>query len=337
MSAVSIILPCFNAGATLSACIDSLLIQTHSDFEIIAVDDGSTDESANILREYARRDARVRPLFIEHSGVAMAAMAGIEAARGTYIARMDADDIMLAQRLTLQAKHLDSHPNVGLVGCKVRFGGNRDEAGGYAHYVDWTNTLLTPEAISLNRFVELPVPNPSIMFRRELVDAHGGYLQGGFPEDYELQLRWLERGVVMEKVDAELMVWNDPPTRLTRNNPRYAPDAFYQVKAAYLSRWLAANNANHPAIHILGAGRPTRKHADMLENYNIRIDAYYDLDPKKIGHVISGRPVLHRNQVPPPGEAFLVSYVASRGARADITTFLKSRGYVLGKHWIAAA
>lgn len=337
MPSVTVTLPSFNAEATLAPCLDSLLAQTYPGFEIVAVDDGSTDGTANLLREYARRDARVRPVFIEHGGVALAAMAGIDAARGRYIARMDADDLALPERLATQAAHLDAHPGVGLVGCRVRFGGDRTQAGGYAHYVDWTNTLLSREAIANHRFVELPVPNPSIMFRREVVEQHGGYLQGGFPEDYELQLRWLERGVVMEKVDAELLIWNDPPTRLTRTDERYDPDAFYRVKAAYLARWLAANNPGHPTVHILGAGRPTRKRADILLDHGIRIDAYYDLDPRKVGHVVGGRPVLHREEVPPPGEVFLISYVASRGAREDIAEFLAGRGYVLGKHWIAAA
>lgn len=334
---VSVTIPCYNAEATLPACLDSVLAQTLADFELVCIDDGSTDSTADILREYARRDSRVRPLPLPHGGVALAAMAGIDAAKGRYVARMDADDLMLPQRLAAQAAFLDANPDTGLVGCRVRFGGDRGQAGGYAHYVDWTNTLLTHGDIANSRFVELPVPNPSIMFRRELVAEHGGYLQGGFPEDYELQLRWLERGVGMAKVDAELMVWNDPPTRLTRNDPRYDPDAFYRVKAAYLARWLAANNPHHPAVHILGAGRPTRKRADMLEEHDIRINAYYDLDPRKVGHVIRDKPVMHRSGVPEPGKAFLISYVASRGAREDIAGFLSGRGYVLGRDWIAAA
>lgn len=337
MPAVSVTIPCYNAEASLPACLDSVLSQTLADIEIICIDDGSTDGTANILREYARQDERIRPLFIEHGGVAIAAMAGIDAARAQYVARMDADDLMLPDRLAAQAAHLDARKQVGLVGCLVRFGGNREDAGGYAHYVDWTNMLLSHDEISLNRFVELPIPNPSIMFRRDLIAEYGGFMQGGFPEDYELQLRWLERGVVAEKVDAQLMVWNDPPTRLTRNDPRYDPDAFYRVKAAYLSRWLKRHSPSYPEVHILGAGRPTRKRADMLVEHGIQIQAYYDLDPKKIGHVIQGRPVRHRSEVPPPGDAFVISYVASRGARADIAEFLAGRGYVLGKHWIAAA
>jgi glycosyltransferase involved in cell wall biosynthesis len=334
---VSVTLPCFNAEATLPSCLDSLLAQTWRDFEIVAVDDGSTDRTGEVLREYARRDGRVRPFFAAHGGVAAAANLALEKARGHYVARMDADDLALPERLASQVGWLETRPKVGLVGCRVRFGGDRKAARGYALYVDWTNRQMTSEAIDLNRFVESPFAFPSVMFRRELYFEHGGFRNGDFPEDYEFLLRLLDRGVVMEKVDAELLIWNDPPTRLTRNDPRYDPKAFYRVKARYLGRWLAANNRRHPAVGVIGAGRPTRKRAVMLEEHGVEIKEFYDLDPRKIGQVLNGRPVLARDQVPPPGRRFLLSYVASRGAREDIAAFLRTRGYVPGRDWLAVA
>lgn len=334
---ITVTMPCYNCGETVGNALDSVLAQTCGDFEVVAVDDGSEDDTAGVLAEYARRDSRVRFLSIEHGGVILAANAAIQAARGQYIARMDADDEMLPDRLAAQARLLDDRPEIGLAGCLVRFGGCRESCAGYAHYVDWTNTLLTPEAISLNRFVEFPVPNPSIMFRRECVDEHGPYIRGDFPEDYELLLRWLEAGVKMAKVDEELMVWNDPPDRLSRTHPRYDVDAFYRIKTDYLARWLERNNPFHPVVHILGSGRITRKRADLLLDCGIEFAAYYDVDPRKIGNVVNGLDVLDRDDVPPAGKAFCIPYVASRGARDEIAEFLEERGYLLGKDYIPAA
>ncbi len=330
-------MPCFNCGDTVGRALDSLLDQTVADFEVVAVDDGSTDDTAEVLRVYARKDDRIRPVFAEHGGVVAAANTAIEAANGEYVVRMDADDESLPGRLERQAALLDGDPALGLVGCRVRFGGCRENCAGYAHYVDWTNTLLDHEAISLNRFVEFPVPNPSIMFRRSTLEECGGYSDGDFPEDYELLLRWLEHGVRMAKADAELLVWNDPPTRLSRNHPKYDVDAFYRIKTKYLARWLEQNNPYHPVVHIFGAGRTTRKRADLLQKYGIEFAAYYDLDPRKVGHIVHGIPVKHREEAPEAGECFCLSYVASRGAREDIADFLHGLGYVLGRDFLPVA
>lgn len=334
---ISVTMPCYNCGETVGRALDSLLAQSCADFEVVAVDDGSTDDTAGVLAEYARRDSRIRTFSIEHGGVIAAANAAIEAASGRHVARMDADDEALPHRLAAQSAFLDENPDIGLVGCRVRFGGCRDACAGYAHYVDWTNTLLTPEAIELNRFVEFPVPNPSIMYRRECITAHGPYLDGDFPEDYELLLRWQEAGVRMAKVDAELLVWNDPPSRLSRTHPRYDVDAFYRVKTEYLARWLKTNNPHHPVVHILGSGRTTRKRADLLLAHGIEFAAYYDIDPRKIGHVVNGVPVVDRNDIPAAGAGFCLPYVGSRGAREEIAEFLHGRGFVLGRDFIPAA
>lgn len=334
---VSVTLPCYNCEATVSTALDSLLAQTHDSFEVVAVNDGSTDNTAGILAEYARRDSRIRTFSIEHGGVIAAANAAIDAAQGQYIARMDADDVALPDRIGAQAQLLDERPEIGLTGCRIQFGGCRESCAGYAHYVDWTNSLLTPEDISLHQFVEFPVPNPSIMYRRDCIEQHGPYKDGDFPEDYELLLRWLEAGVKMAKVDEELLIWNDPPTRLSRNHPRYDVSAFYRIKTEYLARWLAANNPHHPTVHVLGSGRTTRKRADLLLAHGIEFAAYYDIDPRKIGHIVNGVPVVDRSDVPPAGEGFCLPFVASRGAREDIAEFLGSRGYVLGRDYIPAA
>ena len=356
---VSIGLPCRNAAATLPAALDSLLAQTLQDFEIIAVDDGSTDQTWDVLCAYARRDARVRPLRQpeagRHYGVALAWNAACAASRAPYIARMDADDLSLPRRLELQAALLDADPSLGLVSGLVRFGGDRRARAGYAAHVDWLNSLTTPEDISASRFVDSPVCNPSVMFRRELVDTLGGARPNTpaangvavgqavgpangaapFPEDYEQWLRWLEGGVRMGKVAEEVLVWNDPPTRLTRTAGEYSVEAFARVKAQYLWRWLARRNPGHPRVWVWGAGRVSRQKLAPLVDLGLVIGAYIDIDANKIGQRIHGIPVLPRTAIPPcsataPANPFILANVASRGAREEITAWLASRGYQMG-------
>jgi hypothetical protein len=250
---------------------------------------------------------------------------------------MDADDLSHPRRLELQAAHLADHPDTGLVSCRVGYGGDREAQQGYARYVDWTNSLLSDADIRLGRFVESPLAHPSVMFRAEIPARHGSYAQGPFPEDYELWLRWLEAGVVMQKLPRVLLTWNDPPDRLSRTDPRYATEAFYRVKAEYLARWLARHNPHHPDIVLIGSGRTTRKRARMLQKRGVDITAYVDIDPRKVGHLIEGRWVVHRDRIEPPGRCFLVSYVASRFAREEIRAFLEARGHEMGRDFILAA
>lgn len=334
---VSVLLPVHNAAATLPQALESLQAQTLREFECLAVDDGSTDDSAAILDGVAARDPRFRVLRPGRVGLVAALQQGLDACHAPYVARMDADDLCHARRLEQQTGRLDHRPDLGLVSCRVAYGGDAERQAGYAHYVTWTNSLLTHEDISLNRFRESPLPHPSVMFRRELAARHGGYREGPFPEDYELWLRWLEAGVRMEKLPQELLVWNDPPQRLSRTDPRYDAAQFYRIKAVYLSRWLARHNPLHPRVAVLGAGRVSRKRAEMLCEHGVEIVCWYDIDPRKVGRKVQQRFVLHRSETPPPDEQFLLSYVASRNAGEEIAAFLGSRGYAPGKHYLLAA
>ena len=141
----------------------------------------------------------------------------------------------------------------------------------------------------------------------------------------------------MQKLSESLLVWNDGSNRLSRTDPRYDRERFFEVKSSYLARWLKSHNRFHPDIWLIGAGRTARRRARSLESAGVDIAAYVDIDPRKVGKSIGGRPVVHRDNLPPPGEYFLVSYVGSRGARREIQRFLEKRGYGMGDHFLLAA
>ena len=334
---ISVLLPLHNEQALLGEALASLTAQTRREFEIVAVDDGSTDASAELLAAHARRDSRLHVTRLPHGGVVSALNAGLAAARGRYIARMDADDIAAPERLALQSDFLDRRPDVGLVASRVRFLGDRAAQAGMARFVDWTNALLQPEAIARERFVESPFVHPSVMFRRELIETLGGYRDGDFPEDYELWLRWLEAGVRMEKLDAVLLDWRERPGRLTRSDPRYRVDAFFRCKAPYLARYLAERNPHHPRVTVWGAGRATRLRLRALFALGIEPAAWIDIDPDKIGWRVQGAPVVGPHALPGPDEAFVLVAVGKRGARELIEPILLARGHELGRSCLFCA
>ncbi len=334
---ISVVLPVFNEQVWLGGALDSLFAQTEKDFEIVAVDDGSTDGSLEILRQAARRDSRLRVVAQRHGGIVSALNRGVADARGAYIARMDADDLAAPKRLRLQAARLDAEPSVGLVASRVRFLGERAAHAGMALFVDWTNRLLSAEQIARERFVESPFVHPSVMFRRELVERHGGYRDGDFPEDYELWLRWVEAGVRMEKLHAELLDWRERPERLTRNDPRYSVEAFFRAKAPYLARFLEQANPRHPRVIVWGAGRTTRLRLRPLFELGVQPEAWVDIDPNKTGWKVQGAPVLRPDELPPAGRSFVLVAVGKRGARELIKPFLRKKGFEVGRSCLFCA
>ncbi|MGF1450864.1 MAG: glycosyltransferase [Opitutales bacterium] len=326
---VSVVLPFFNAVDTLHGAVASVRAQTFAAWELALVDDGSTDGGGDLAAKLAREDGRLRLVQQANAGVAAAMNTGVAGARGEYVARIDADDVMLPDRLARQVARLDRDPETGVLGCRVRFGGDVARAEGYARYVAWTNTLLDDASIRRNRFIEQPIVNPSVMFRRSLWELHGGCREGDFPEDYELWLRWLDAGVRFAKAPEELLIWNDPPQRLTRNHPRYSIDAFYRIKAAYLARELQRQDTEngHRTTYLWGAGKTTRQRAAFLEAEGIAFAGYIDIDPRKIGQRIAGKPVLAPEGLPGPDKGVVIAMVGSRGAREKIRDWLQRAGY----------
>lgn len=334
---VSVLMPCFNAAGTLPAALASLAGQTLADFEIVAVDDGSSDATWDVLAEFAAREPRLRPLRMAHGGIVAALNFGLAACRAPLVARMDADDLCLPDRLAAQAALFASDTGLDVASCRVRFGGCAQASGGYAAHVDWINTLLTHDDMARARFVEAPLAHPSAMLRREALARAGGYRAGRFPEDYELWLRLFAAGARFAKHPDELLVWNDPPGRLSRTHENYAQDAFNEVKAAHLAPWLAANAASWPRIILWGAGRESRRRAAPLLAHGARIEAYVDIDPRKVGNRIAGVPVVARDALPEPGRVFVLTCVGSRGAREEIGQWLDSHGWEHGAHYLHTA
>lgn len=323
-------MPVYNAESTVIQALESLRAQTFKNFEIVVVNDGSNATTIDVLKNYNEILLLDRP----HHGIVHALNDGITAASGEYIARMDADDICHPERISRQTAFLDTFPDIGVVGCRVCFGGDRTMQAGYAAYVDWINTMMTPEQIAINRFVESPLAHPSVMFRKELTKQYGAYRNGLFPEDYELWLRWLANGVLIGKVDEELLVWNDPPGRLSRTDERYSVKAFYKTKAEYLLKWLEENNPHHPDVVVWGAGRVTRRRAEILTEVGINITGFIDFKPRKL---FCGTQVFGLEKIPKPDSCFVLSMVGNRGAREEIRVFLNNCGFTEGINCIFAA
>jgi glycosyltransferase involved in cell wall biosynthesis len=304
--------------------------------ELICINDGSTDDTESAIAHAAQLDSRIKLISSEHLGVANAFNFGISKANGSYIARMDADDMMHPERLKKQVEFLQARPEIGVVSCLVNYGGDRNTQEGYARHVDWINSLVTHEEISLSRFVDSPVCNPSVMFRKELVAQYGGAVQGDFPEDYEMWLRWMDAGVRFEKIPEVLFTWNDIPSRLTRNDARYSTDAFERAKTDYLVKFIRTNNAQRRPLYICGSGRITRKKSELLQKSGLTIGGFLEIDTTKAGREYEGIPVIRFENRPDSNHAYIVNYVSVRGAREQLRNIFNAEGRTEGDDFVMA-
>ena len=327
---ISVILPFYNAEATLDRSIRSIGMQDLADFECLLVNNNSNDDSLKIAGQWAERDPRFRICNETRQGVMFASNRGARESCGEYLARMDADDVASPDRLSLQAAFLDSRPEYGAVAGRVRHVGDPEQTEGFRRFVEWSNSLCSYEDIFNRRFIEAPIVNPSAMWRRSTMDRHGMYLHGDFPEDYEMWLRWLDAGVKIAKLKETVLEWHDSDRRLTRTDPIYSDRSFYEIKSRYLAKWLTANNPYHPEVAVWGASRISRRRARILEQHGIRISTY--IDTKK-GRQIE-RKITYYEDLPPAGQLFILTYIRQMDNRERIQGFLEGRGYREGKDYL---
>ena len=338
MPAISVLMPCYNTADTIEEALESLSGQTFSDFEIVAVDDGSTDKAAAILQGWQRRDPRLRVIHQAHAGILVALNRGLAACRAPLVARMDGDDRCPPERLASQAAFLEANPQVDVVGCLVEGFPTGQVREGYRVYMDWLNSLVTDEDIRREIFVESPLAHPSVMFRRAAVEQSGGYQDRGWAEDYDLWLRFYLQGRQFGKVPQVLLAWREHPGRLTRVDGRYSLENFLRAKAHYLALGPLADRS---AALIWGAGMVGRRLSKHLLRQGVPLKGFIDIDPRKIGRTRRGLPIMDPEKLAGWWRAqdrpVLLAAVGSRGARQIIRANLLALGLKEAEDWWAVA
>jgi glycosyltransferase involved in cell wall biosynthesis len=242
MPNVSVLMPVRNGARWLREAIDSVLGQTLRDFELIVVDDGSTDDTPHLLSDVSRLDSRIRIFRQEASGLVDALNRGLAEARGSLVARLDADDRAMPERLDRQVRYLESNPNVGLLGSWAE---KIDERGAPCG-------LLKPEpqsdALAHLLLRTNPFVHSSVMFRTEPVRRLGGY-RSAFQaaEDYDLWLRIAEVAEIVN-VPEFLIQYRRHNANVTQ---RHAIRQAFSARLAQRSANIRRETGNDPAGHLI--------------------------------------------------------------------------------------
>ena len=338
MVQVSVLLPCFNAEATIQEALSSLLAQSFTDFEVLCVDDGSTDNTVSILEDWSRRDPRFVVVKQNHRGIIQTANRGLSLCRTPIILRMDADDRCHPDRIKLQKGYLDENSDIAVVGSLVEGFPEGQIGEGFELYYKWLNSLINHADITREIFVESPLANPSTAIRKSWILSAGGYQDHGWPEDYDLWLRLYLAGAKFAKIPRVLLAWREHPGRLTHLDSRYSVENFLRAKAHYLAKGPARDR---DAVLIWGAGMTGRRLSKHLSREGLPLTAFIDVDPKKIGSTRRGKPIISQDELPSLWKQYhnpiLLTAVRARKAQPLIRKNLGDLNLIEGQDWWAAA
>lgn len=226
---ISVVMAVYNAEKYLSEAVDSILAQTYSDFELILINDKSTDTSGDILADYVQKDPRIIILENEQNiGLTKSLNKGLAIAKGEYIARMDADDISVPERFEKQVDFLDAHPDYSFVSCIAQY---IDENGNPEQMRLFPET--NEEIYAMMPKVDA-VMHPGVMFRRADIAKIGNYCEDfRVVQDYDLWFRGMAAGYKFYNIQEPLVLFRRNESYNTRKSKAYRKVDFQVRKKGY--------------------------------------------------------------------------------------------------------
>jgi glycosyltransferase involved in cell wall biosynthesis len=260
---ITVLMPAYNAECYIAEAIDSVLRQTYVDFEFIIVNDGSTDNTLNIINRF--NDPRIRIINQDNQGVAAALNNGLKHARARYIARFDADDICYPERLKKQLSFLEKNPEYILAGSDVEY----ISAGG-DHLFNFECIAHTHEEIIQKMYFYCPFVHPAVMYKKDTIISLGGYPENA--HNFEDYLLWtgIAKAGKLYNIPEPLIKYRLNPTSATIDE-KWRGKRFRSLKRNAVLRGAITPAEGEELLAII-KGQDTKK---------IRESAYHALCGKK--------------------------------------------------------
>ncbi len=327
---LSIITPVKNAAPWLVDCIKSGISQSFTDWEWIFIDDHSTDDSYKMVSAFADMDVRIQIHANPEKGIIGALKKGLLEARGHYITRMDADDVMPEGRLEKMVKALDESPPQTIVTGKVEYFSETEVSEGYRKYERWLNGLQTTEDLYTNIYRECVVASPNWMMRTEELRAVGGFSGLIYPEDYNLVFRWYRNHFKFKVLPEVTLHWREHPQRTSRNSENYGQRKFFELK---LKRFLELDYNNSKPLVLWGTGIKARLTADLLDANPIDF-TWMDLKPNLFPSGIANHPVVDYREIEKlDSPTLLLAIYPAKAEMVKLQQYLSRLNLEIGKDY----
>ncbi|MFN3997066.1 glycosyltransferase family 2 protein [Algoriphagus sp.] len=308
-------MPYKNAAEWIFDCLISIQNQSFENWEVIGVNDSSTDESEEIFREFQKNDPRFKTFQNPGKGIIPALDFAFHQSEGKYISRIDADDLMPEKRLEqMRNLILDSPENTVVTGL-VQYFADQPISEGYRSYESWINEINLKGLQSENIYRECVIASPNWLTSREVMDSVGGFSKLSYPEDYDLVLKWYEKAVNFRVVPEVTLLWREHSKRTSRNSENYAQEAFFELKIKAFLRLDFRQN-----LLIVWGKNPKSKLISMiLEARDIPFE-HHDLQD-------------YRNVEKIQKPKILLAVYPSENERTRIQNYLISINLMEGKDW----
>ena len=319
---ISILMPFRNTDQFLEETVNSMLHQSYRDWELIAVDDHSTDRSREIMLGFAAADKRIKVLENTGKGIIPALRTAFNSSSGDFITRMDSDDIMQPGKLLSMISDL-LRMGTGYVALgQVQYFSDDGISDGYSRYEKWINGLTASGTNYDEIYKECVIPSPCWMIHRKDLERCGGFDPDRYPEDYDLTFRFRQYGIICIPSTNLLHLWRDYPTRTSRTSEHYAQNAFLDLKVHY---FLKLDYDPARPLALWGAGSKGKTIARLLKDQKVPFKWLCD-NPKKIGRKIYGIELHTYELLSTLPDAQSIVSVANPEAQKDIRKYLGALG-----------
>jgi len=310
---ISILMPVKNAIPFLKECLDSIIAQGYENWELIAVNDHSTDGTYTLLEEYEQKDDRIRIYQNNGQGIIHALRTGYQKSSGIAITRMDADDIMHPNKLEWMHRLLKINGHGYLVLGLVKYISDKPLGEGYLKYESWLNQLSLTERNFEEIYKECVVPSPCWMLYKTDLEMIGHFASDIYPEDYELCFRFRRAGFKIKTVKEKIHFWRDHPNRSSRQDPNYTDNRFLELKTKY---FLEDDYQSDKPLLVWGAGKKGKLITKLLKDKGISF-RWFTNNQNKIGHTINEVKLEEVAELERQKNSQLIIAIAEKGFKID--------------------
>lgn len=326
---ISIVMPVKDAGLYLKECLDSIINQTEDHWELIAINDSSSDDSKSILNNYQLKDNRIKTYDNQGNGIIDALKTAYKYSQGQLIHRMDADDIMVEQKLASLKSSLLNAGIGHIVTAKVKYFAEGGVSEGFLKYEEWINTLCDKNNFWDEIYKECVISSPCWLIYREDFDRCGGFNSNIYPEDYDLVFRFYKHKMKVVAVDKVLHLWRDHSERSSRNHSHYKINSFLEIKLRY---FLLEDRINERPLVLWGAGKKGKTMSRLLKAQNIDF-SWVSNNPNKHGKEIYQQIMLSFESILSMDNPQIIITVAQKNAKEEIIHYLKKKSLIANKDY----